>query len=363
MLDEGLVLRTLAARGIDPDQSQRHAIGAILALLDAKPAGGWLRRRRGPLGVYCHGLPGRGKSMVVDTMFALATCAKRRIHFHEFLREIRQRQMSEPPGSGDPLVLATRRWLTGIELLCFDEFHVHDIADAFLVGWFLDTALALGVRLVLTSNYAPDGLLPNPQYHERFRPTIERIENDFEIVHFTGERDYRCNGERPEAQRFLTPLNRQTAAQLSQIYAQAEDRYQPQPAMVQVAGRPLQARAAGKNMLWANFDDLCVASRSHLDYLELAERWDALIVDQVHVKDLSSPSTLQRFIWLVDIFYDRNHRVLIAADRPLAPAIRELVGAHDLSRTLSRLAQMQARSYDEAGALAPRYAPVAEESA
>lgn len=362
MLDEALVLRTLAARGIDPDDSQRRAIGAILALLDADK-GGWLRRRRGPLGVYCHGLPGRGKSMVVDTIFALATCSKRRIHFHEFLREIRQRQMSEPPGAGDPLVMATRRWLDGIELLCFDEFHVHDIADAFLVGWFLDTALALEVRVVLTSNYAPEGLLPNPQFHERFRPTIERIEKDFEVVHFTGARDYRCKGERPEAQRFLTPLNSLTAGQLGRLYAHAEDSYQPQAAMVAVAGRPLQARGAGKRMLWVDFDALCVASRSHLDYLELAERWQALILDQVHVKALSSPSTLQRFIWLVDIFYDRRHQLLIASDRPLAPAIRELEGAHDLSRTLSRLAEMQARSYDEASALLAQDAPVAGEPA
>lgn len=362
MLDDALILRTLAARGIEPDPSQRLAIGAILAMLGAHK-GGWLRRRRGPLGVYCHGLPGRGKSMVVDTIFALATCAKRRIHFHEFLREIRQRQMSEPPGSGDPLVMATRRWLDGIELLCFDEFHVHDIADAFLVGWFLDTALELGVKVVLTSNYAPEGLLPNPQFHERFRPTIDRIENDFEIIHFTGARDYRCNGERPEAQRFLTPLNRQTAAQLGRIYAHAEDTSQPEPAMVQVAGRPLQARAAGKRMLWADFDALCVASRSHLDYLELAERWQALILDQVHVQALASPSTLQRFIWLVDIFYDRRHQLLIASDRPLSPAIRELVGAHDLSRTLSRLAEMQARSYDEVGELLVQEARAAGECA
>lgn len=363
MLDETLVMRTLAARGIEPDASQRLAIGAILELLGDDKASGWLRRRRGPPGVYCHGLPGRGKSMVVDTMFALAACAKRRVHFHEFLREIRQRQMSEPPSSGDPLVMASRRWLAGIDLLCFDEFHVHDIADAFLVGRFLDTALNLGVRVVLTSNYAPQDLLPNPQYHERFRPTIERIEKDFAIIHFTGARDYRCQGERPEAQRFLTPLNGHTAQLLRRIYGHAEDAYRPEPALVHLAGRPLQAHAAGNTMLWVDFDALCVASRSHLDYLELADRWQALILDQVHVDALSAPSTLQRFIWLVDIFYDRRHRLLIAADRPLAAAIRELDGAHDLSRTLSRLAEMQARSHDEAGAWLAQQAFSAEKSA
>jgi cell division protein ZapE len=255
--------------------------------------------------------------------------------------------MSEPQGSGDPLVMATRRWLAGIELLCFDEFHVHDIADAFLAGRFLDTALELGVRVVLTSNYPPEGLLPNPEFHERFRPTIERIEREFKIIHFDGVRDYRLNGAPADAQRFLAPLNDATAERLEQQFRLAEQACLPQPATVQLAGRPLQARAAGKTMLWADFDALCVSSRSHLDYLELADRWQGLILDRLHVAELSAPNTLQRFIWLVDIFYDRRHQLLIASDRPLAAAIRGLEGAHDLSRTLSRLSEMQSRSYVE----------------
>lgn len=187
MIDEALLVHTLAARGIAPDASQHAAIAAILALLAS----------RGSRGVYCYGPPGRGKSVVVDTIFRLADCAKRRIHFHEFLREIASRQRAMPAHGGDSLVDATRHWLTGVDLLCFDEFHVHDIADSFLVGRFLETALGLGIRIVLTSNYASDALLPNPQYHERFRPVIDRIKRDFAIIHFDGARDYRLHGSTP----------------------------------------------------------------------------------------------------------------------------------------------------------------------
>ncbi len=67
-----------------------------------------------------------------------------------------------------PSRLGLSQWLDGVELLCFDEFHVHDIADAFLIGRFLEIALELGTRIVLSSNYAPQGLLPNPEFHERF---------------------------------------------------------------------------------------------------------------------------------------------------------------------------------------------------
>ncbi|MDC8759596.1 cell division protein ZapE [Janthinobacterium fluminis] len=353
MLDEAQVFRALGARGIAPDASQRHAIAAILELLNARTTRNWLRRAHAPLGVYCYGLPGRGKSVVVDTIFALAACPKRRIHFHEFLREIIRRQMKEPAGGPDSLVAVTKRWLSGIELLCFDEFHVHDIADAFLIGGFLDTALELGIRIVLTSNYSPDELLPDPLYHERFRPTIEQIKGNFKIVHFEGARDYRMKAEDAAEPRFFTPLNEETAGQLRQIYEDYEGGAPPQPLVLRVAGRPLQARAAGRALLWADFHSLCVESRSHLDYLDLAERWQGLIVDRVHSDLLHAPSTLQRFIWLVDIFYDRRHAFFIASDHPIGKALSQLGGAHDLSRTLSRLAEMSSRAYSTTPALSP----------
>lgn len=93
--------------------------------------------------------------------------------------------------------------------------------------------------------------------------------------------------------------------------------------------------------MWADFADLCIAPRSHLDYLALAERWQGLIVDQLHVADLASANTLQRFIWLVDILYDQQRALVIGSDAPLLAAIRDIEGAHDVGRLVSRLTEMQ----------------------
>jgi cell division protein ZapE len=281
---------------------------------------------------------------VVDTVFELAGCVKRRIHFHEFLREMNRRLVNEPRGD-DRLGSVSRQWLHGIALLCFDEFHVHDIADAFLIGRFLDVALELGTRIVLTSNYAPRGLLPNPEYHERFEPTIERLEQHFAVVHFDGTRDYRFSAEPAERPRFFAPLDAVTREQLLRIFLQYEGEDALYPQTLSAAGRPLNAQAAGASLLWVRFEELCVASRSHLDYLDLAERWQGLIVDQLDTHWLETPHTLQRFAWLVDIFYDRKRALFIASDQPITTALTGLEGAHDLSRTLSRLAEMRSRAY------------------
>ncbi|PMS30086.1 cell division protein ZapE [Paraburkholderia rhynchosiae] len=345
MLDEAQVTRSLAARNIMPDAKQRDAIAALVAMFSS--AFGTTVGRVGSQqyqGVYCHGMPGRGKSLVVDTVFELANCRKRRLHFHEFLREMNRRLVSEPRGD-DRLGSVSKQWLHGIELLCFDEFHVHDIADAFLMGRFLDTAIKLGTHIMLTSNYAPDGLLSDPEFHERFAPTIQQIKRHFHVIHFDGARDYRFGGETHETPRFFSPLDASTSNALRQVFLRHESSGALEPAKVSAAGRPLAARGVGAAVLWADFDNLCVASRSHLDYLDLAERWHGLIVDNVQTEWLTKSHTLQRFVWLVDIFYDRKRALFIASDQPIQTALRGLEGAHDLSRTRSRLAEMQSRAY------------------
>jgi cell division protein ZapE len=340
MFDEADIASSLAARGIVPDARQRDAIAALCTLAGSTASRGESRYQ----GVYCHGLPGRGKSLVVDTAFELADCRKRRLHFHEFLREMNQRLVNEPRGD-DRLGSASKQWLDRIELLCFDEFHVHDIADAFLMGRFLDTAINLGTRIMLTSNYAPDGLLSDPEFHERFVPTIEQIKRHFRVIHFDGSRDYRFGGEQHETPRFFAPLDAAARNALREIFLRYDSSGALESTKISAAGRPLVAHAVGAALLWADFETLCVASRSHLDYLDLAERWHGLIVDNVHTEWLTQAHTLQRLVWLVDILYDRKRALFIASDEPIHAALRGLEGAHDLSRTLSRLAEMQSRTY------------------
>ena len=346
MFDDTRITRALSARGITPDARQREAISALVGLLGAQQRRhhAWSTAAFASQGVYCHGLPGRGKSLVVDTLFELAPCRKRRLHFHEFLREMNRRLVHAPRGD-DRLGDISRQWLDGIDLLCFDEFHVHDIADAFLMGRFLDTAINLGTRIVLTSNYAPDDLLSDPEFHERFLPTIAQIKRCFTVIHFDGARDYRFGGEAAEVPRFFAPLDASSEAALRDIFTSHERDAAIEPVQLSAAGRPLAARAAGHALLWADFEQLCVASRSHLDYLDLAEQWQGLIVDRLHTETLRQSHTLQRLVWLIDIFYDRKRALFIASDRPIETALIGLEGAHDLSRTLSRLAEMQSRSY------------------
>ncbi len=169
------------------DSGQRRAAARLRELVDRR--GRPVRRHRG---IYLYGRPGRGKTMLMNRFFAeVASERKRRYHFHQFFAGLHA--AAHESGSIDAAVDAL---LGAARLVCFDEFHVHDIGDAMLIARLLDALFARRIVLVVTSNYPPAELLPNPLFHDRFVPTIERILAHLDVVAVDGAVDYRALGSR-----------------------------------------------------------------------------------------------------------------------------------------------------------------------
>ncbi|WAL69280.1 cell division protein ZapE [Amycolatopsis cynarae] len=137
---------------------------------------------------------GRGKTWLLDTFFAAVPGpAKKRVHFHDFFRSLHlavRRHRDEH----DAIAHAVSDLLAGCRLLCFDEFHVHDVGDAMHATHLLRDLFARGVVLVCTSNYPPSGLLPDPLFHDRFLPGIQLLETHLDVFEVAGPRDYRRSG-------------------------------------------------------------------------------------------------------------------------------------------------------------------------
>jgi len=343
-----LYRHNLEKRGFIPDPAQWRAVERLQQLYEEWRA--YKARRSSalkrllvkpplPRGVYLWGPVGRGKSFLMDAFFlCVPLVRKRRVHFHHFMREI-HRELDEVKGSEDPLAEVAARTARRWRLICFDEFHVADIADAMILGRFLEQAMARGVEFVMTSNYAPEALYPDGLQRERFLPAIELIRQRLDVVPVDNGTDYR----RLKMEK-LKVYHVGGDAPLERIFAELKDvEEERQP--LDVEGREIPYRKRAGGVVWFEFAALCGGPRSYADYVDLARRFHTVMLAGVPRMAPKDSDAARRFTWLVDVFYDDKVNLVVSAEaepEALFPAGEQ---AAEFQRTVSRLHEMQSVEY------------------
>jgi len=310
-----------------------------------------------PRGAYLWGPVGRGKSFLMDSFYlTVPLVRKRRVHFHHFMRDV-HRELATLKGREDPLDAVAWHIAKRYRLVCFDEFHVDDIADAMILGRLLQRTMDRGVVYCMTSNYAPDGLYPNGLQRDRFLPTIALIEERLDLVHLDGDTDYRRRAlERVKV--YHTPLGPEADAALLTAFRQVAD-VEEEFHELDVEGRVIRYRHRAGGVVWFDFDVLCGGPRSHLDYLDLAKRFHTVLLSNVPRLSPKEANEARRFTWLVDIFYDCKVKLIVSAAALPEALYLEGVLANEFQRASSRLVEMQTRDYLMEARRRPGSAPVA----
>ncbi|WP_431312002.1 cell division protein ZapE [Pseudomonas alkylphenolica] len=288
--------------------------------------------------LYLYGAVGRGKSWLLDGFFqCLPSAHKRRLHFHDFFARLHE-GMFEHRAEEDALACTLDELLMECQVLCFDEFHVHDIGDAMLITRLFQALFERRIFVLVTSNYAPQGLLPNPLYHQRFEPVIRLINSQMQVLEVGGEQDFRSLPGNAGQQRFtqghyLWPGHPEQRKALNL----------PPPTNtslpLQVGKRQLQASFIQGNTVGFSFAQLCEQATAVIDYLALVARFDHWIIDGLPCLEDCSIAEQQRFINLVDVLYDQDKHLVLIGAAPLAQSLRG--SASDLARTRSRLGQLR----------------------
>jgi cell division protein ZapE len=303
-----------------------------------------------PKGVYIHGDVGRGKSMLMDLFFAAAPIEpKRRVHFHEFMLEVQKRLhgLREAGGREDPLKVLAAELATESRLLCFDEFHVVNIADAMILGRLFEGLFEQGVVVVATSNWPPRRLYENGLNRDRFLPFIDLLLTRVDVLALEGPVDYRLKRLR-DMPVYHHPLGPETDARLAQVFRTLTDGVEPAAEEVAVGTRRLVVPAAAAGVAMFEFADLCERALGAADYLALTERYHTLILEGVPLLQPDRRNEARRFMTLVDALYERRVMLLISAAAPPERLYRAGDGAFEFQRTVSRLMEMQSSDYLEA---------------
>ncbi|HEY2337039.1 MAG TPA: cell division protein ZapE [Reyranella sp.] len=340
--------QSLTKRGFVADPSQRRAVERLQQLYEEWTA--YKARRSNalkrlvvkppiPKGVYLWGPVGRGKSFLMDAFYlCVPLVRKRRVHFHHFMREI-HRELNEVRGTEDPIAEVAARTARRYRLICFDEFHVSDIADAMILGRFLEQAMERGVEFVMTSNYHPDNLYPSGLQRERFLPTIELIKARLDVVGVDNGTDYR----RLKLEKLqVYYINDEKA--LERVFAELKDvEEEKQP--LDVEGRQIPYRKRAGGLVWFDFQVLCGGPRSYTDYVDLARRFHTVMLSGVPRMSAKNADAARRFTWLVDVFYDDRVNLVVSSEAEPEALFPEGENSAEFQRTVSRLHEMQSVAY------------------
>ncbi|MDH5276155.1 MAG: cell division protein ZapE [Gammaproteobacteria bacterium] len=301
-------------------------------------------------GVYLWGGVGRGKTLMMDLFFNwLPFDDKRRYHFHRIMSRVHGR-LAELRDVQDPLGIIAAEVAREARVLCFDEFFVSDIADAMLLGRFIETLLANGVTLVATSNIAPQDLYRGGLQRQRFLPAIDLLARHTEVVHVDGLVDYRLR-VLEAAEIWHAPLDPVADANLERYFHDIAPDRGTGDARLEVLGRRIQTRRLSEGVVWFDFAALCDGPRSQEDYIQIARSFQTVILSGVPQLDENRENAARRFIALVDEFYDRRVNLIVSAAAPISRIYTGSRLVNEFERTRSRLLEMQSLEYLAAGHL------------
>ena len=342
----------LKARGYKSDPAQRAAAQRLQQLYTeliafkaarSSPLRKLFSRPSMPRSVYFWGGVGRGKSFLMDCFFdSVPYKRKRRTHFHAFMQEV-QNDLRNHNNEPDPLQKVADRIARQTRLLCFDEFHVSDIADAMILGRLLDALFARGVIFVMTSNYPPDGLYPNGLMRINFLPTIEMIKRRFDVVEVDHGTDYRLR-QLEKIEIYLVPADEAAERKMREDFRRLAGG-DGEGGTIEIFERRLPVVRRAPGVIWFDFATLCGGPRSQNDYLEIAREHHSVLLSNVPRLLVGNAAEARRFTWLIDVLYDHRVKLIMSAAVEAHDLYVEGQNAHEFVRTVSRLIEMRSRAY------------------
>ena len=331
------LLQDLYQRLIAAGSGRRGGLGALVR-----------RFRRTPLepetGLYLWGGVGRGKTYLMDTFYeCLPFPEKMRVHFHRFMQRVHD-ELTSLDGQKNPLELVADTLAKEARVICFDEFFVTDIGDAMILGGLMEALFSRGMTLVATSNIEPQNLYENGLQRQRFLPAIALLEKHTQVVNVDAGTDYRLRTLQ-QAELYHCPLDKGADESLSMSF----DRLAPEPGKnwerIEINRRYITCRKLAEDVAWFDFAELCDSPRSPSDYIELARIFHAVLISGVPEFKADVDDQARRFINLVDEFYDRNVKLVLAAAMPLLDIYSGGGLEFEFQRTISRLQEMQSYEY------------------
>jgi len=301
-------------------------------------------------GMYIWGEVGRGKTWLMDMFFSSLSKSVstpemniHRIHFHEFMLDI-HKQLQDLPTQADPLKIIATNMSKQYQLICLDEFHVMDIADAVILHGLLDGLFSNNVIIVTTSNRHPDELYKGGTHRERFLPAIELIKQFCLVFHLDSAIDYRRRNLEHEGV-YLIPHKAETDERLTELFHHYSQSKSFSIDAIKIFGRDIPVVRSNDKCIWFTFNTLCRGPRSSGDYLSIAKNYHIIILSEIPVLNEGEEGPARRFLNLIDAFYDLHVHLILSSSVIIENMYQGDLLQFEFERALSRLHEMRTRAW------------------
>ena len=308
----------------------------------------YFTRKRGevPKGLYMFGGVGRGKTMLMDLFFETVEFAsKRRVHFHEFMADVHD-QIAEvrEAHKEDPTAHVASAISADARLLCFDELHVTDIADAMILSRLFARLFEARVVVVSTSNAGPSGLYKDGLNRPLFEPFVALVEDHMEVLELEAAKDYRLRKFKG-AKLYFTPSGARAQKEMRAVWSKLTGRKKGNADELRVKGRAIRVPEAAMGVGWFSFANLCKKTLGAGDYLLIAHAYHTVLLSDIPKLGPENRNEARRFITLIDTLYDNGVRLVASAAAEPAELYIKGDGAQLFERTASRLMEMRSEAY------------------
>lgn len=320
-------------------------------------------------GLYIWGGVGCGKTTLMNIMYdnVPAELKKHRIHFHQFMLDVhktshtirffseeekkrsksltgihssnRRRSADAEINLFDELA---QRLIGNIELLCFDEVAVTDVADAMILKRLFTAFYRVGIVTIFTSNRPPDSLYLGGLNRGGFLPFIDLIHKMSVTYHMESKTDHRLSGTRSNT--YFSPFCKEKEEQFEKLYLDCCKALPSEKKVLKVFGRDVVVNRACGNVCYFHFREICGSEMSQADYQVIAENFHTIFVNGVPQFPYNANDVKNRFLVFIDILYEYHCKLVVyAAVEPVLLQEDKNSGLldHSSAKKLDELSQLE----------------------
>ncbi len=295
------------------------------------------------LGFYLVGDVGVGKTMILNFFYNELKNKKLRLHFNEFMIKFHNYifQNKDKENGIDNFVKDLNK---KAEILYFDEFQVTNIVDAMILGKLFKKIFEEKIKVIFTSNILINDLYKDGLQRDQFIPFLKVLEKNCNQKELSISEDYRSSGN-TNLERFLSPINKSTNFILNKYFRMVTKDKKQTLKILEINGRKLRLKNFYERVIKFEFDELCNRNLGSEDYISIADNSEFIFILNLPEFNENNSNQQQRFITLIDIFYEKKIPLMITSkvNLDLMKSSKDIAEA--FKRTISRLYELTSMSY------------------